>query len=136
MNESELVFDDSKIELPIGTVLDENDFKCGDDEENAELRVLKWNTLDAETPTEYLTDLSDVRFNADGQLFTFAMVSPSMKTSDIPRPDDSYLKSYTTLPNEQQPIGEDGSGSTGPTFPATEEPSESELPESEEPSEG
>ena len=141
MDESELVFDDSKIELPIGTVLDENNFKCGDDEENAELRVLKWNTLDAETPTEYLSDLKDVRFNADGQLFTFAMVSPSMKSSDIPRPDDSYLKSYTTLPNEQQPIGEDGSGSAGPTLPAvevpaTEEPSESELPESEEPSEG
>jgi hypothetical protein len=120
-------------------VVSENDFKCGDDEESAELRVLKWNTLNAETPTEYLTDLKDVRFNADGKLFTFAMVSPSTKSSDIPRPDDSYLKSYTTLPNEQQPIGEDGSGSTGPTLPAgelpaTEEPSES--PESEEPSEG
>jgi hypothetical protein len=136
MDESELVFDDFQMELPNGVVVNENDFKCGDDDENAELRVLKWNTLDAETATEYVTDLSDVRFNANGQLFTFAMVSPSTKSSDIPRPDDTFLKSYTTLPNEQQPIGEDGSDSTGPTLPATEEPSESEPPESEEPSEG
>ena len=97
---------DSTLELPNGTILDEADFTCGEGDEavNAEFRILKWNTLDAETPLAFTEDLENIRFNEDGQLFTLAWVDPSMDDDDIPRPDDAFLRQYLGL--EDQPLNE------------------------------
>ena len=118
MNESELEFDDSTLELPNGTVLRESEFSCGGEgAANAELRVLKWNTLAAETPISFTENLADVRFNEDGQLFVFAMVDPETDDEDIPRPDDAFLRQYLGLGPEEQPLGEQDSD-TGPILPS------------------
>ena len=136
-NENETVFDDNTFELPSGSVISEDDFTCNG--EPAELRVLKWNQLTAEKPVVFTEDLQDVRLNENGQLFMFAIVGESYNDSDIPRPDDAYLRQYLGLSAEQQPLGEGDSGETGPLLPATTEPFETdepaaEIPESEEPS--
>ena len=137
-NENQTEFTDSSIELPSKVVISESEFDCGGEE--AEIRVLKWNTLAAEKPAVFLEDLSDVRLNEDGQLFMFAVVAKSMDDEDIPRPDDSYLRQYLGLAPDQQPLGEGDGDSTGPILPepdepfVSEEPSE-ELPESDEPAE-
>ena len=86
----------------------------------------------------FTEDLQDVRLNENGQLFMFAIVGESYNDSDIPRPDDAYLRQYLGLSAEQQPLGEGESGETGPLLPATTEPFETdepaaEIPESEEP---
>ena len=118
MDETEVEFDDETLTLPNGTVLRESEFSCGGEgAANAELRILKWNTLAAETPIVFTENLADVRFNEDGQLFVFAMVDPETDDEDIPRPDDSFLRQYLGLPPEQQPLGEDNS-ETGPALPA------------------
>jgi hypothetical protein len=97
---------DSTLELPNGTILDELDFTCGEGDEavDAEFRILKWNTLDAETPLVFTEDLENVRLNENGQLFTFAWVDPSMDDDDIPRPDDAFLRQYLGL--DDQPLSE------------------------------
>ena len=80
-----------------------------------------------------------MRLNEDGQLVMFAIVDKDTDNSEIPRPDDSYLREYLGLSAEQQPLGQDDEGETGPILPEssepdfeTEEPAE-ELPESSEP---
>jgi hypothetical protein len=117
-DEIEVEFDDSTLGLPNGTVLSESDFSCGegDDAPPAELRILKWNTLEAETPIVFTENLTDVRLNENGQLFVFAMVDPSTDDDDIPRPDDAFLREYIGLPAAEQPIGESDPGS-GPALP-------------------
>ena len=116
-NENETAFDDRTFELPSGSVISEDDFSCNG--EAAELRVLKWNQLTAEKPVVFTEDLQDVRLNENGQLFMFAIVGESYNDSDIPRPDDAYLRQYLGLSAEQQPLGEGESGETGPILPAT-----------------
>jgi len=135
-NENQTAFDDDTFQLPNGNILSEEDFTCGG--ESAEIRVLKWNQLTAEKPVVFTEDLRDVRLNEDGQLVIFAIVDVNKDNSEIPRPDDSYLREYLGLPQEQQPLGQDDGGDTGPILPATlepfttEEPVE-EVPESSEP---
>lgn len=135
-NENQTVFDDDTFELPNGSVISEDDFACGG--KSAEIRVLKWNQLAAEKPVVFTEDLSDVRLNEDGQLVMFAIVAKDKENSEIPRPDDSYLREYLGLSSEQQPLGQDDGGDTGPTLPTTLEPFETEepveeVPESSEP---
>ena len=100
--------------------------------------MLKWNQLTAEKPVVFTEDLRDVRLNEDGQLVMFAVVPKDTDNSEIPRPDDSYLREYLNLSEEQQPLGQDDGGETGPILPQTEEPFETEepadqVPESSEP---
>jgi len=132
-------FDDATLELPNGIVLREDEFTCGEGEDAppAELRILKWNTLAAETPIRFTENLADVRFNENGQLFTIAMVDPSTADEDIPRPDDSFLRDYLGLSEEQQPIGEADTG-TGPVIapPAADEGSGTDSDSEPDPTEG
>ena len=93
-NENETAFDDSTFELPGGSVISEDDFTCNG--EAAEVRVLM-NQLTAEKPVVFTEDLQDVRLNENGQLFMFAIVGESYENSDIPRPDDAYLRQYLGL---------------------------------------
>ena len=131
-NENQTTFSDSEFELPNGLVISESDFKCGD--ESVEIRVLKWNTLAAEKPAVFTENLGDVRLNENGQLLMFAVVAEDTNDSEIPRPDDVYLRQYLGLTDEQQPLGQDDGGETGPIVPATEEPSVTfVVPESVEP---
>ena len=136
-NENQTAFDDDTIQLPNGNVISEEDFTCGG--ESVEIRVLKWNQLTAEKPAVFTEDLRDVRLNENGQLVMFAVVAKDKDNSEIPRPDDSYLRQYLNLSAEQQPLGQEGESETGPTLPEslepdfeTEEPVE-EVPESSEP---
>ena len=62
-----------------------------------------------------------------------AIVDKEKDNSEIPRPDDSYLREYLGLPQEQQPLGQDDGGDTGPILPATLEPFETEEPVEEAP---
>ena len=138
-NENETAFDDQQFELPNGSLISEDEFSC--DGEAVEIRVFKWNQLTAEKPVIFTEDLRDVRLNEDGQLLMFAVVGESYDNSQIPRPDDSYLRQYLGLPAEQQPLGEGDGGETGPSLPATIEPFETEepataVPESGEPNDG
>ncbi len=135
-NENQTVFDDDSFELPGGSILSESDFKC--EGEGAEIRVLKWNTLAAEKPVVFTENLRDVRLNEDGQLVMFAVVAQDTDDSEIPRPDDSYLRQYLGLPEEQKPLGQEEDGETGPILPVTDEPfmteePTNEIPESDEP---
>ena len=131
-NENQTAFDDDTFQLPNGNILSEEDFTCGG--ESAEIRVLKWNQLTAEKPVVFTEDLRDVRLNEDGQLVMFAIVDVNKDNSEIPRPDDSYLREYLGLPQEQQPLGQDDGGETGPSLPETQEPiAKFVVPESEEP---
>ena len=136
-NENQTTFDDDTFELPNGNFVSEEDFTCAG--ESAEIRVLKWNQLTAEKPVVFTEDLRDVRLNEDGQLVMSAIVDKDTDNSEIPRPDDSYLREYLGLSAEQQPLGQDNEGETGPILPEssepdfeTEEPAE-EPPESSEP---
>jgi len=135
-NENQTVLDDSTFELPSKVVLSENDFECNG--ESAEIRVLKWNTLAAEKPVVFTENLRDVRLNENGQLLMFAVVAEGMDDSEIPRPDDTYLRQYLGLSEEQRPLGQDEGDQTGPVAPTTDEPfateePTSEVPESDEP---
>ena len=161
MREIEFEFDDSRIELPDRSVLDESGEGCAspdpdsDDpliaEPAAELRVLRWETLQAAKALAFDEDLQGVRFLSDGQIFVFAFVHPSVDNADIPRPDDKFLRSYLNLPPEDQPVADSSEGE-GPLpegteqlgepqefqiqVPATGEPSEADPSESgEEPGE-
>ena len=125
MNEIEVLFDDSTLELPDGTILDESGVQCAspdpdsDDpdvsEPGAELRVMRWESVQAEKALGFDDDLADVRFLGDGQMFVFALVHPSVENADIPRPDDAFLRSYLQIPAEDQPIA-DTSLEEGPTL--------------------
>ena len=145
MREIEVEFDDSTIELPDGTLLDESGDGCAspdpdsDDSEvaepGAELRVLRWETLQAEKPVAFDEGLRDVRFLSDGQIFVFAYVHPSLDDADIPRPDDAFLRAYLNLPPEDQPILDDVSFEEGPVLDdGTEgDPAGGDLPPTVEP---
>ena len=140
-NETQSVFNDDQFQMPEGEVLDEADNLCngGSDDGETELRVLKWNSIIAEKPVVFTEDLRNVRLDADGQLFVFAMVAKTMKNEDILRPDPSYLLQYTGLPDDQKPLSEAENGDIGPTLPETKLPFESEepsdtLPDSSQPS--
>jgi hypothetical protein len=135
-NENQTVLDDSTFELPNGEVLSESAFEC--DGESVEIRVLKWNTLAAEKPVVFTENLRDVRLNENGQLLMFAVVAEGADNSEIPRPDDAYLRQYLGLSEEQRPLGQDEGDQTGPVLPTTDEPfateePTSEVPESDEP---
>ena len=136
-NENQTAFDDDTFELPNGNILSEEDFTCGG--ESAEIRVLKWNQLTAEKPVVFTEDLRDVRLNENGQLVMFAIVDKDKDNSEIPRPDDSYLRQYLDLSAELQPLGQEGDAETGPTLPESLEPDSEtkepveEVPESSEP---
>ena len=140
-SENQTEFNDDTVELPSEVVLSETDFDCAGEE--VEVRVLKWNTLAAEKPAVYTENLRDVRLNQDGQLFMFAVVAKSLDNEDIPRPDDTYLRQYLGLADEQRPLGQEQGtfDVTGPILPPTtptpetEEPA-AEIPESGEPSDG
>ena len=148
MREIEVEFDDSRIELPDGTVLDESGSECpspdpeSDDpaiaEPAAELRVLRWETVQAEKALAFTEDLRDVRFLGDGQIFVFAFVHPSVDNADIPRPDDAFLRAYLNLPPEDQPLIRDQRPEEGPTLgeDGPEVPVTDDVPETSEPSEG
>ena len=130
------MFDDSSFELPNSFLISEGDFEC--DGESAEIRVLKWNTLAAEKPVAFTENLRDVRLNENGQLLMFAVVAEGMDDSEIPRPDDTYLRQYLGLSEEQRPLEQDEGDQTGPVVPTTDEPfateePTSEVPESDEP---
>ena len=148
MREIEVEFDDSRIELPDGTVLDESGSECpspdpqSDDpaiaEPAAELRVLRWETVQAEKALAFTEDLRDVRFLGDGQIFVFAFVHPSVDNADIPRPDDAFLRAYLNLPPEDQPLLDDQRPEEGPTLgeEGLEVPVTDDVPETSEPSQG
>ena len=130
------MFDDSSFELPNNFIISEDEYEC--DGKSAEIRVLKWNTLAAEKPVVFTENLRDVRLNENGQLFMFAVVAEGMDDSEIPRPDDAYLRQYLGLSEEQRPLGQDEGDQTGPVMPTTDEPfvtdePTSEIPESDEP---
>ena len=118
--------------LDILAVLD-GDFLVQLEGEPAEIRVLKWNTLEAEKPAVFKENLSEVRLNEDGQLFVFAIVAESMDDEDISRPNDAYLRQYLGLSVEQQPLGQEDGGETGPILPVTDEPFSTEEPTEETP---
>lgn len=103
-DEGEWELTDSSIELPSGTIIRESDFSCGgEDGEPAEIRVLRWNSVDAETALVFTEDLAKVGLSQNGQLFTFAIVDPSTDSADIPRPDDAFLRTYLGIPENNQP---------------------------------
>lgn len=130
MSEIEVEFDDSTHELPDGSIINESDDLCAspdpdsDDpavaEPGAELRILRWETIQAEKAVAFDENLRDVRFLSDGQLFVFARVHPSIDDADVPRPDDAFLRSYLQLPAEGQPIA-DTSSEEGPVLPGSDD---------------
>ncbi len=146
MREIEFELTDSRIELPDGSILDESGEGCAspdpdsDDpaisEPGAELRIMRWETLQAEKALAFTEDLRDVRFLDDGQIFVFAFVHPSVENADVPRPDDAFLRSYLNLPPEDQPLI-DGLTEEGPVLDdgSESEPVEGDLPVTSEPSE-
>ena len=149
MSEIGVEFDDSTLELPDGTILDESGAQCAspdpdsDDpdvsEPGAELRVMRWESVRAEKALGFDDNLNDVRFLGDGQMLVFALVHPSVDNADIPRPDDAFLRSYLQIPDDQ-PIA-DTSLEEGPTLidpeddGSVDEPAEpaDDAPETEEP---
>ncbi len=124
--ENQTVFNDREFELPNKFVIDTDTYDCFGEE--VELRVLKWNTLTAEKPVVYTENLRDIRLNQDGQLISLAVVVKGTPDSEIPRPDDVYLREYLGLSEEQKPLGELEGDVPGPVLPATEEPFETEEP--------
>ncbi len=146
-NEIEIELTDSRFELPDGTFLDESGEGCPapdsedpDDSEDsdgenraAELRILRWETLQAEKALTFTEDLRGVRFLNDGQIFVIAYVHPSVDHDDVPRPDDTFLRSYLNLPAEEQPLVDDPE-MQGPLPEGGEsEPTEGDVPEGEVP---
>ena len=146
MREIEFELTDSSLELPDRTVLDESGDGCAspdpssDDpavaEPGGELRVLRWETLQAEKALGFSDNLRDVRFLDDGQIFVFAYVHPGVEDADIPRPDDAFLRAYLNLPPDDQPLI-DSSTEEGPVLDdgGESEPVEGDLPATSEPSE-
>jgi len=55
----------------------------------------------------------------------FAMVDPELPDADIPRPDDTGLRALLGLPQEDLPLGSDGTP-IGPAV-ATTEPADDET---------
>jgi hypothetical protein len=119
---------DSKIELPNGTVIDENDFQCVEGGENAEIRILQWNSLTAEDPIVFTENLGDINFGQNGQLYTLAVVDPETDNADIPRPDETFLRSYLGL--EDQPLRNDDPSVEGGA-PADDAPADDESTDDE-----
>ncbi|WP_420446709.1 hypothetical protein [Candidatus Poriferisodalis sp.] len=146
MGEIEFELNDSRFELPDGTILDESGEGCASpdpdsedpdiSEPGAELRIMRWETLQAEKALAFTEDLRDVRFLGDGQIFVFVYVHPSVENADVPRPDDAFLRSYLNLPPEDQPLT-DGSTEEGPVLDdgGESEPVEGDLPVTSEPTE-
>lgn len=118
--EGQWEFSDTALELPNGEVLNESDYQCVEDGDNAEIRVLQWNTLAAEDPIVFTEGLVDIPLQQNGQLYTIAVVDPSVDNDDIPRPDDAFLRSYLGL--DEQPINTSNESETGPVAPADTAP--------------
>lgn len=81
---------DSKVTFPDGTTWDESKDTCTVDGEEvrAQIVLAKWNdvqdAVDGEKPNDIRTeDLGDVRFTADGEYYTLALV-PEGQLEDIP----------------------------------------------------
>ena len=97
---------DTKLAIPSGE-FEEGVDMC--DGESAEIRVLKWSTVEDVSPTVHTEDLSSVRLDQrherDGQLFTIAFVAESTPDRSIPRPDDTRLREYLGLPPVEVALG-------------------------------
>jgi hypothetical protein len=108
---------DSRVTFPDGTVWDEAETTCGDDDEPGQIVLARWNSAqaaaDGERPSEIITeDFGDARFRADREYFTFAFIQPD-RIDEIPvRPDI-----IESLNNLSDVIEADGSSTT--TEPAT-----------------
>ena len=93
---TQVPFTDDSIELPDGRVLAESDASCeapdGDGEPGAELRVLRWNSVDSPAPVAFEEDLSRVSLNDNGQVVAFALVHPDVDSADIDQPDTTALR--------------------------------------------
>ncbi len=89
-------FTDESIELPDERVLTEGGTECeppeGNGDTGAELRVLRWNSVDSPSPVSFVDDLSRVRLNDNGQVVAFALVHPDVDSADIPLPDTTSLR--------------------------------------------
>ncbi|HCB37515.1 MAG TPA: hypothetical protein DEP66_04795, partial [Acidimicrobiaceae bacterium] len=92
---------DSSLELPDGRVLRESDAVCaapdGDGEPGAELRVLRWNNVDAPGAVVFVDDLAGVRLSDNGQVVGFALVHPDLDSADVPLPDTTALREKLDL---------------------------------------
>ncbi len=105
-------FTDGSIELPDERVLTEGGTECeppdGDGETGAELRVLRWNSVDSPSPVSFVDDLSQVRLNDNGQVVAFALVHPDTDSADIPLPDTTALRLQLGLDQlGPEPVGDD-----------------------------
>ena len=97
---------DHLIAVPSGE-FEEGIDSCGG--EPADIRVLKWDTVDDVSPTVYTEELAGIRFDQphqrEGQLFTIAFVASSTSDRSIPRPDDTLLREYLGLPPVEVALG-------------------------------
>jgi hypothetical protein len=114
---------DSRITFPDGTVWDEDETTCGDDEQAGQIVLARWNdaqdAADGERPSELITeDFGDVRFRADREYFTLAYL-PEGEFDEIPvRPD--VIESLSNLsdvidPETSTTTTEPSTGSTTST---------------------
>lgn len=106
-------FGDDAIELPDGRVLTEAAAACaspdGEGDPGAELRVLRWNSVDSPASVSFVEDLAQVRLNDNGQVVAFAMVHPDVDSTDIGLPDTGELRALLGL--ESAPLTDtDGGG--------------------------
>jgi hypothetical protein len=110
-----LKFDDDELELTNGTTLKSNTDCNG---KNATLRIARFDIDNPDTPIEIITDkLGDVRFLADREAFTIALV-----------PDDVDIPIAPTAANLDALAGID-SGQVPATSPATTTaPTDSTVP--------
>ncbi len=111
---------------------------CGGQE--AELVLARWGTTDSNEPDLIREDFGDVRFRADGEVFTIAYVAAG--TEDIPKPPQEQLDLLDLLSANPEgeplpapggtvplgpdatttttaPAGEGGTTTTGPAGPTT-----------------
>jgi len=97
---------DDVLVVPTGEFEEGIDMCAG---EPAEIRVLKWDTVDDVSPTVHTEDLARIRFDQpharEGQLFTIAFVASSTSDRSIPRPDDTLLRQYLGLPPVEVALG-------------------------------
>jgi hypothetical protein len=126
-----LKFDDDELELTNGTTL-KSDTDCNG--KNATLRVARFDIDNPDAPIEIITsDLGDVRFLADREAFTIALVPDDV---DIPIPPTAVsLDELAGIDSGQLPETADttttvptGSTVPGDTTPTTTAPADSTAP--------
>ena len=126
-----LKFNDDELELTDGTTL-KSDTDCNG--KNATLRVARFDIDNPDSPIEIITDdLGDVRFLADREAFTIALVPDDV---DIPiAPTAATLDALAGIDSGQVPAtagatttSPTGSTVPGSTTPATTTPTESTAP--------